>query len=316
MKRLTLDEFILKATTIHGGVYDYAKVVYVNSKSKVIIICPKHGEFTQQVGNHLKGFGCVYCFNDGKATNMGEVSRNGFIKRAKEVHGDLYSYDLVVYKSSTDKVRICCPVHGEFTQQANSHLKGCGCPNCREKYGRSRYTTAEFISKANTTHNNRYDYSLTVYVSSGEKVCIICPDHGPFWQTAEGHISGNGCSRCKQSKGESSVREILIDAGVRFEEQKRFDDCRLIRPLPFDFYLPDFDCCIEYDGEQHYHPTAFGTDNSAETKNENLRKSEEKDSIKTTYTTETGKKLIRIPYWKLKNAKSIIQQQLFNKETL
>ena len=122
-KRLTTEEFIQKAQEVHGT-YEYDKVVYVNSSTKVIITCQKHGDFEQTPNNHLAGQGCQIC--SGKAKSNTE----DFVQKAKKVHGTKYGYDKVVYKTNKTKVIITCQKHGNFEQTPNSHLKGAGCPTC------------------------------------------------------------------------------------------------------------------------------------------------------------------------------------------
>ena len=121
-------------------------------------------------------------------------TKEEFIAKAKLVHGDKYDYSKVEYVGALTKVCIICPKHGEFCQEANSHLRGQGCPKC--KYEKQTCTTDEFIAKAKKIHGDKYDYSKVEYVNDRTKVCIICPKHGEFWQTPNHHLSGCGCPKC------------------------------------------------------------------------------------------------------------------------
>ena len=107
MKRLTTEEFIEKARAIHGDKYDYSKVVYKTSQEKVIIVCPKHGEFLQRPNCHLNGAGCPKCCNNTKKT------AESFIEDARAIHGDKYDYSKVEYVNNKIPVCIICPKHGE-----------------------------------------------------------------------------------------------------------------------------------------------------------------------------------------------------------
>lgn len=127
--RPTTDEFICRAREIHGDKYDYSKVDYKGNKTKVCIICLEHGEFWQSPNNHLNGKGCPKCINP----NHG-LTTEGFIQKAREVHGDKYEYSKVEYKGVLTKVCIICPKHGEFWQIAREHLNGQGCPICNIGY--------------------------------------------------------------------------------------------------------------------------------------------------------------------------------------
>jgi len=191
--KLTTEEFISKSNKVHGNKYDYSLVEYTGSKNKVVIVCPKHGEFTQQAGSHMKGIGCPKC-GISRVKEKISLSHEEFISRCKEVHGDVYDYSRSIYINNRTKVVIVCPKHGEFTQQAGSHMKGIGCPVCS---GMKKLTTEEFISKANKVHGNKYDYSLVEYINNHTKVKIICPIHDEFNQTPNAHISQKqGCYHC------------------------------------------------------------------------------------------------------------------------
>lgn len=182
------EDFITRARKIHGDRYDYSKVVYKNAREKVCIVCKEHGEFWQTPYNHLSGKGC------GKCANNFKMDVNLFIQKAKQVHGDKYDYSRVRYKNVNTKVCIICPIHGEFMQTPHNHLNGRGCFKCG---GTSKSNKETFIGKAKNVHNNRYDYSKVEYVNARTKVCIICPEHGEFWQIPAHHLRGEGCSKCR-----------------------------------------------------------------------------------------------------------------------
>lgn len=185
--RLTTEQFIERARAVHGDKYDYSKVNYVNSKTKVTIICPKHGEFKQSPYRHAQGDGCPYCAGSVKGTT------ESFIEKARKIHGDKYDYSKVDYKDNRTKVTIICPVHGEFEQEPANHLHNHGCPYCAKKH---KWTTEEFIERARKVHGYKYDYSKSKYVDSSTKICVICPEHGEFWQLPYSHLNGYGCKKC------------------------------------------------------------------------------------------------------------------------
>ena len=127
--RSSIEQFIRKAIFVHGEKkYDYSKVDYKQCMSKVIIICPEHGEFEQIPNNHLSGNGCPKCKADEYRS-----STEQFVQRSILVHGDKYDYSKVDYKQSKIKVIIICPIHGEFEQRPASHLSGNGCPKCKSE---------------------------------------------------------------------------------------------------------------------------------------------------------------------------------------
>lgn len=128
-KKLTQKEFIEKANKMHDSYYNYDKVDYVRSRDKVVITCPIHGDFTQTPHSHLVPYGCNKCGNH-KSNLAHRYTKETFIEKAVEQHGEVYSYKKVDYQDSRIKVTITCKKHGDFMQAPRHHLKGQGCPNC------------------------------------------------------------------------------------------------------------------------------------------------------------------------------------------
>ena len=194
---MTKEEFIIKAVNKHGIRFDYSKVIYKGNKTKVCIICPEHGEFWQTPNSHLRGQGgCPICAKLLRIKKKSHTQRQ-FIEKAQKVHGGKYDYSKVEYTHNKKKVCIICPEHGEFWQLPSSHLRGQGCPKCNKS---NKLTKEDFIEKAKKVHGDKYDYSKVKYINSWTKVCIICPEHGEFWQTPNGHLMGCGCRKCYNEK--------------------------------------------------------------------------------------------------------------------
>lgn len=251
-QKLTNEIFIEKANEIHNNKYDYSLVKYSGSKATISIICPIHGEFEQTPNNHLNGKGCHQC---GKISRVSKqrMTNTIFIEKANEIHNSKYDYSLVDYVTNKTKIKVICLEHGIFNIKPNCHLTGGGCPKC---VGRGK-TTEEYIYQCNNVHRGKYDYTKTIYLGVFNKTKIICPIHGEFEQTPNNHLSGAGCPICKESKGELEIRNFLTKNKIKFINQYRFTDCRDKKPLPFDFYLPDYNLCIEFQGEQHYRPINY-----------------------------------------------------------
>lgn len=189
------EKFIEKAIKRHGDKYDYSKVEYTNSLTKVCIICPEHGEFWQTPQSHIRGYNCPKCSNRKRGDTF-RANGDDFIARAKEVHGDKYSYEKVHYVNAMTKVIITCPKHGDFEMTPANHLNGQGCPKCA---GRG-LSQDEVVERFREKHGGKYDYSKVIYTKMHEKVCIICPEHGEFWQTPSKHILGQECPQCAAIK--------------------------------------------------------------------------------------------------------------------
>lgn len=130
MKRLTTEEFIAKAKDIHGDTYNYSLVEYKTAKTKVQIICNKHGLFTQTPNGHLNNWGCRRCGFEAMAGKCRRTKAQ-FVKQAQEIHGDLYDYSFVNYVNDHTKIIIGCSVHGKFEMAPTNHLYGKqGCRSC------------------------------------------------------------------------------------------------------------------------------------------------------------------------------------------
>jgi len=294
-QKLTTEKFIEKSNNVHGiGTYDYSKVKYINSHTKVEIICPKegHGSFWQTPNSHLNGNGCSSCSGNKKSTT------EEFIEKANEVHGKgTYNYSKVKYINNYTEVIIICPIHGDFKQTPTNHLKGEGCPICADKKRIESKTSnlEEFINKANEKHGiGTYNYSESNYINAKTPIKIICQKHGEFWQTPYAHLQGEGCPTCSESKGERKIRLFLIEHNIEFEREKRFNDCRDSLPLPFDFYIPQYNLCIEFDGVQHFVPWSFTHKSTEKERLKNLKKVQSRDEIKTEYCKNKGINLLRL----------------------
>jgi ssDNA-binding Zn-finger/Zn-ribbon topoisomerase 1 len=239
----TQEEIIKEFRGIHGEWYDYSKVVYVDAKTKVCIICPIHGEFWQTPDKHLSGQGCPKCANK-------NVTKEEFAEKSIQKHGEWYDYSKVEYINGETKVLIICPDHGEFWQTPGDHLSGRGCPKCG---GTTKLTKEDFVEKSMQKHGVWYDYSKVEYVNAHTKVLIICPNHGEFWQRPYAHLSGQGCPHCKTSILENSVNKILTNNNINFiQNYKGFDWLKNVRNLELDFYLPEYNIGVECQGEQHF----------------------------------------------------------------
>lgn len=129
MKKLTKNEFINKCVLIHGQKYDYSMVEYNGSKTKVKIICKKHGVFEQIPRGHLSGLKCATCQGNKKMTKL------DFIERCSIIFDNKYDYSLSEIDGTKNKTTIICPKHGDFIQSVDSHLRGHGCPRCNDSKG-------------------------------------------------------------------------------------------------------------------------------------------------------------------------------------
>jgi hypothetical protein len=206
MSKMTTESFIIRANEVHGiSKYDYSKVVYVNSSTKITIICEANHVFEQTPHNHLTGKGCFKCSGRYKKTT------DEFIIEANNKFLCRFDYSLVDYKNNHTEIKIICKDHGQFVMTGKSHLKSKnGCVLCGIKVIKEKRTscTEEFIKKAINIFGNVYDYNAVEYINSTSKIKIICKDHGEFIIKAACHLHNKrGCPKCvfKKQYSKSSI---------------------------------------------------------------------------------------------------------------
>lgn len=279
--------FIEKAKAIYGDKYDYSKCEYIGTHKKVCVICPEHGEFFVTPANHTSKHnhcGCPKCAGKHKTTEI-------FINEAKKVHGDKYDYSKVVYEKNNKKVCIICPKHGEFWMTPNGHLNNRGCKKCGKEKLKKEFsrTTEMFIEEARKVHGDKYDYSKVNYNNCKTKVCIICPEHGEFWQVPDSHLRGMGCIQCSGNhKSVDKISLFLANKKILFEREKGF---KWLGRQRLDFYLPDYEIAIEYQGEQHFHPVKyFGGE-------QRFKDRKKRDEVKRMLCEKNGIRLIYVSFW-------------------
>ena len=213
-----IDIFIEKAQKVHSDKYDYSKTDLDNrdEKGRVIVTCPIHGDFWQNPHSHLRGSGCLKCWQERKGKDLFSNTKE-FIEKARKVHGDKYDYSKVEYKRSDENVCIICPIHGEFLQTPNKHLGGEGCKECGKITARNKHILKieDFIDRAKQIHGNKYIYDKTDLNHRDEKgrVIITCPIHGDFLQKPHNHLCGKGCLKCgtktRANKKRLSQEEVI-----------------------------------------------------------------------------------------------------------
>jgi hypothetical protein len=211
-KTKPLSKVIEDFKTIHGDTYDYSKVIYRDSRFKVIITCQIHGDFLQTPPAHIRGQGCPKCQRD-----SARKSTNQVIQEFLDVHGQKYDYKKVKYKNAKTQVLIICRDHGDFLQTPNTHKNGSGCPRCAISSNAKllsdlkKDSSEEVISIFKQVHGDRYDYSAVHYLNKKTKLSIICRDHGPFLQTRFAHQQGQGCPICAKKRPKLDQSKIICD---------------------------------------------------------------------------------------------------------
>jgi len=185
----TTNEWIEKAKQIHSDKYDYSKVKYINSNTKIIIICKEHGEFNQNPSDHLQGKGCIVCSNINNA-NLKRKTKTEFITNSIIIHGNKYDYSKVDYINNNTKIIIICKKHDEFNVTPTNHIHNkSGCPYCKTNYSKKQIEWLNFISKLkniNIQHAlNEFEFTIpsTKYKADGycKETNTIYEFHGDLW---------------------------------------------------------------------------------------------------------------------------------------
>ena len=213
-RKNSVDYVIERFKIVHGDIYDYSKMVYLDVHTNIIIICKEHGDFLQTPKNHYTGQNCPKC------SGLYKRTQNDFINDAKIIHNEKYDYSLVEYTRMHNKVIIICKMHGIFNQTPHGHLSGAGCKKCATEieHNKQRSNTEEFIDKAKIIHENKYDYSNTKYIDVKTQITITCKEHGDFEQRPYNHLSSAGCPKCSGVYRRTQI-DFINDA-KRIHEEK------------------------------------------------------------------------------------------------
>ena len=221
----------------------------VKSPANLIkVTCSKHGSYRVALKAILDGRQCQGCFHEALARP--KILADEWIRRSIAAHNNFYQYDLNTFISLNDLVTIVCPLHGQFQQNADVHMRGHGCRACSSIRNSTKqlYSTEEFVTKANQVHDNKYSYKNSVYLNSHNRVTITCPTHGDFSQVAYYHTAGHGCPACGierssfQSSEEFEIVDFLKSHNINVQHGWFF------KQRQFDILLPDHQIAIEHNG--------------------------------------------------------------------
>ena len=262
-KKKAADEFVEKATAIHGeGRYAYSNVEYQTNRIKVNITCLVCSrDFPQPPDSHLQGQGCPTCAYTEVANIKKKKAADEFVEKATAIHGEgRYAYVNVEYKDSVTKVSITCLICSrDFPQTPPNHLYGYGCPTCAVRKVaniKKKKAADEFTKKATAIHGEgRYAYSNVEYQTNRIKVnitCLLCSRDFP--QSPNKHLNGRGCPICR-NKTEKKIHEHLINYYPELEREFKMNWCKNLetnRYYPFDFCIEEKRLIIELDGGHHF----------------------------------------------------------------
>ena len=282
VKRKTDKQFKQEVFDLVGNEYTFLDT-YVNTMTKIRV---KHnkcgGVYNVSPDNFVHGRRCPYCAGNARKTDK------QFKQGAFDLVGNEYTF-LDPYVNSYTKIRVKHNKCGNIYEVTpNDFLRGSRCPYCA---GLARKTDEEFKHEINILVGNEYTF-LDSYVNNATKLRVKHNKCGNVYKVIPTNfLSGKRCPFCTDTpKGELIIIKILDKLGINYEYQKTFDDLKDDRLLSYDFYIPDQNTLIEYQGKQHYQPIDYF---GGETKFKNQQKH---DKMKLEYAKEHGYNLIAVPY--------------------
>lgn len=224
-KLVNKELFIYKANKIYNNKYSYEETHYVNSATKIKIICPIHGVFYKTPGNHLQGQGCTLCSNFLLGRKKSNISKDLEIIKNKFPSINWNNFNP---KTQKEKIKFLCKTCNNVSiNSVNNLLKMKGSNPCIFCGDSNSYLTLEaFRYKANKIHNFKYSYPEQKFLRNTSKLRITCPKHGEFTQTGSAHIQGQGCYSCgvTSSKGEEKIENFLIEKSINYKKQQTYKD--------------------------------------------------------------------------------------------
>lgn len=298
--RYTTEEMRQRLTEKYGDKFNYDKFIYNGSHTKTVVTCPIHGDFLITPNKLLFGRGCPKCCKRNKS-----YSNEEFKEMLIKMYGNFYILDKVHYTNANSYVTMICPKHGEFNIKASHLLNGHECKYCSTEKDteRKKLSQDECLKRFEQVHGKEYIYTNVKYKSMQNKVCIICPKHGEFWQTPEKHIFGQGCPKCKRSHLENDIAVFLTNNNIEYFEQKKFSWLGL---QSLDFYLPKYKIGIECQGLQHFEPTKHF---------KNSEFSFQRDHLKYKLCEENGVRLLYYTDYNI-NDEVLAKHAIYDKENL
>lgn len=244
--------------------------------------------------------GCPKCANVVRFTN------EHFLEILKEKQ--IPVEPLEEYQGIDTKILCRCKKCGNEWKISPYKLNtGRRCPICSRKEGKLKITKTheEFVEEMRIA--NPTVEIISKYINYNEKVKCRCTECSWIWEATPGNLlKYRGCPVCACSNGERRIHKFLKDNDIKYNPEYTFEDCFNDRKLRFDFYLPDYNMCIEFDGEQHYRPVDFGTHDQVKVE-KNFEALKLRDEIKNEYCKEHNISLLRIPYWDFTNIESILE---------
>ena len=265
---------------------------YINAQTKILHLCKIDGHVWSVAPSViLRGDGCPKCGGNARKNTEGYAHEVLTINPNIEVLGDyINAFIPILHRCKIDD-------HEWYAEPANI-LSGRGCPKCKSHMLSNMFVKSHEQYIKEVAIVNPDIEVLEKYINAHTPITHRCKKDGYIWKIAPSNVlTGQGCPQCQESIGERKIRQWLQSNYIEYVYQKTFFACRLIKELPFDFYIPKHNLCIEYDGRQHFEPIDFAG-KGKEWAEQQLLLVQRHDDIKTKYCKENNIHLLRIPYYK------------------
>ena len=286
-----------------------------NNMSLVSYICPLHGKYTTKVTSILQNKKCYHCSRETalrkKHEQTLEERQNNYYEKIIKIANEK-KYQILTDKQQIQNnisyIQYLCPIHGEHKIRVANFINGKGCPECASQSISDKLKLSiESVNDEIESYGGQW-INKDEYVNRGRKnLKILCPCcKSPFITSLRcfSQHKGQLCPNCRKtiSLGEAKIKKYLDNNKIKYIPEKWFQDCRDKKPLPFDFYLPQYNMVIEYDGIQHFKDKGFT--------HSSLKEIQFHDNLKNNYCNTHGIKIIRIPYWEIENINSILNKNI------
>lgn len=311
--RKTHEQFVNELSMVNSNIEVLG--MYTKAKEKLLVRCKIHeNEFYATPDNLLRGRGCPICGRE-RAKNKMKKDFTEIVNEFELRGITLLSTEEEINTLATDRLRYLCPIHGEQTILWANFKKGAGCRKCADEDNSLKMRQETWEKICEYFQHSEYELLSTFNEYVGANISCLrcsCKKHGEFNISWTNLNKFEGCPICNSSAGERRIFAFLKNNNLQFQHPYRFDDLIGMggKKLSYDFYLPDYNLLIEYQGQQHQEPVSFNNCTSDETAKRNFKRQIEHDERKKNYANHNNYSLLEIWYYDFNNIENILNKYL------